>query len=156
MPAVSRIVVGVDGSEPARQALAWAADEAALRRADLEVVCAFGLASGWLGVGEAVGGVGGTQPPTDELRKAAHEVLGTAVDGCPGLAGVTVHTVVADGRPADLLVERSRGADLLVVGTRGHAGLGAVVLGSTSLHCVEHAWCPVVVVRPGEGGHDHR
>ena len=36
-----RIVVGVDGSEPARRALLWAAEEARLRDADLEVVHAW-------------------------------------------------------------------------------------------------------------------
>ena len=52
---MGRIVVGVDGSEPSKAALAWALEEAGLRSATLEVVCAYSLPSGWLGMGEAMG-----------------------------------------------------------------------------------------------------
>jgi nucleotide-binding universal stress UspA family protein len=45
-----------------------------------------------------------------------------------------------------VLIEESGHADLLVVGRRGHAGFTGRVLGSVSLHCVNAAECPVVVV----------
>ena len=41
----------------------------------------------------------------------------------------------------------SAGADLLVVGSRGHGGFTEALLGSVSQHCVQHARCPVVVIR---------
>ena len=40
------------------------------------------------------------------------------------------------------------GADLLVA-ARHHGGWGAAVLGSVTRHLVDHAPCPVLVVRPG-------
>ena len=52
---MGRIVVGVDGSEPSKAAVAWARAEAQLRGATLEVVCAYRLPAGWLGMGEAMG-----------------------------------------------------------------------------------------------------
>jgi nucleotide-binding universal stress UspA family protein len=38
-------------------------------------------------------------------------------------------------------------ADLIVMGTRGRAGLKRLVLGSVASGVVEHATCPVLVVR---------
>jgi nucleotide-binding universal stress UspA family protein len=45
-----------------------------------------------------------------------------------------------------VLIEESGHADVLVVGRRGHEGFLAKHLGSVSLHCVNAAQCPVVVV----------
>jgi nucleotide-binding universal stress UspA family protein len=45
-------------------------------------------------------------------------------------------------------VRRAEDADLLVVGSRGRGVVRSIVLGSVALHCVTHAPCPVVVVRP--------
>jgi nucleotide-binding universal stress UspA family protein len=46
-----------------------------------------------------------------------------------------------------VLLDASAGASLLVVGSRGHGGFAEALLGSVSQHCVQHAPCPVVVVR---------
>ena len=46
-----------------------------------------------------------------------------------------------------MLLDASDGADLLVVGSRGHGGFVEALLGSTGQHCVNHATCPVVVIR---------
>lgn len=66
----------------------------------------------------------------------------------PGLAAVPVELQEAVGRPAQVLVEQSRGAGLLVVGHRGRGGFASALLGSVGLQCVLHAECPVAVVRP--------
>jgi nucleotide-binding universal stress UspA family protein len=46
-----------------------------------------------------------------------------------------------------VLLEAAAGADLLVVGSHGRGPLGEVLLGSVSHRCVQHAACPVAVVR---------
>ena len=46
-----------------------------------------------------------------------------------------------------MLIEESRQADLLVVGSRGHGAFTGMLTGSISVHVVNHAECPVVVVR---------
>ncbi|PRY49568.1 universal stress protein family protein [Geodermatophilus tzadiensis] len=52
--------------------------------------------------------------------------------------------VAETGAPGDVFVRRAAGAGLLVVGSR-RAGRA---LGPVALHCVVHAPCPVLVVRP--------
>jgi nucleotide-binding universal stress UspA family protein len=144
------IVVGVDGSEASRAALAWARDEAALRQTTLAVVFAYEPVGPWFGVGEAMGAPVAAPPSDEEMTGAAHAELDQMIDEL----GDTSATAGCEGRvetgdPAACLVEASRGADLLVVGTRGRTGLAHALLGSVSAHCVEHAHCPVVVVRTG-------
>ena len=49
--------------------------------------------------------------------------------------------------PAPAMVEASEGAFMIVVGARGLGGFRGLVLGSVSQHVVQHASCPVLVVR---------
>ncbi|HYZ99456.1 MAG TPA: universal stress protein [Acidimicrobiales bacterium] len=53
-----------------------------------------------------------------------------------------------DARVVRTLVEVAESADLVVVGSHGRTGLSRLVLGSVAMACVQHAACPVVVVRP--------
>jgi nucleotide-binding universal stress UspA family protein len=128
-----RIVVGVDGSADGHRALAWAVEEARLRACELDVVQAWE----YLGVY--------TVDP--DSRQLAHSKLEAAVAGLE-TSGVDVKPRLVEGRPVEALLEAARDADLLVVGSRGHGGLAATVLGSVSTGVVRHAPCPVVVVPP--------
>ncbi|WP_317620853.1 universal stress protein [Streptomyces sp. CBMA123] len=60
---------------------------------------------------------------------------------------VEIRTRVQEGGAAACLLDAARGAELLVVGSRGHGGFTGALLGSVGQHCVQHAPCPVVVVR---------
>jgi nucleotide-binding universal stress UspA family protein len=128
-----RIVVGVDGSEDGDRALVWALEEARLRGCELDIVQAWE----YLGVY--------TVDP--ESRQLAQSKLDAAVAGLE-TSGVDVKSRLLEGRPVEALVEAARDANLLVVGSRGHGGLAATVLGSVSAGAVRHARCPVVVVPP--------
>jgi nucleotide-binding universal stress UspA family protein len=67
------------------------------------------------------------------------------------LAGVPYDLVVADGPPAQVVLDTARRlrADLVVVGRRGEAQHAGGPLGSTSAQVARHAPCAVAVVPVG-------
>ncbi|SNY59159.1 universal stress protein [Paractinoplanes atraurantiacus] len=67
---------------------------------------------------------------------------------------VEVRLTRADPGPA--LEQASAGAQLVVVGSRGRDYLRSVLLGSTGLHLLRHADCPVLIARPNEPREFHR
>ena len=140
---MGRVVVGVDGSAESRHALAWAADEARIRDATLEVVTAWSYLD---------------QPPEeegkeprfrpdfgeDDARRIQAEAIAETLGDTAGLA--IVPTVVCE-LPARALLDAAAGADLLVVGAQGHGAVRELLLGSVSQEVLHHAPCPVVVLR---------
>jgi nucleotide-binding universal stress UspA family protein len=166
---VGRIVVGVDASPGAKRALAWAAAEARLRNAVLQVVHAYHsrelvapiyFPSQHALPGTALGAAGepsqremaATMRDRAEVEGAFHSRAEELIQALLSeleetVSGVQVErTVVEDRRPAEALVELSTDADLLVVGSRGRGGFTELLLGSVSHAAVLHAVCPVVVV----------
>ena len=63
-----------------------------------------------------------------------------------------VDVAAQGGGAARVLVSAAAGSPLLVVGSRGLGGFRRVLLGSVSLQCVQHAPCPVTVVRSAADG----
>lgn len=60
-----------------------------------------------------------------------------------------IETRVRVGRPAEQIVAEARegGYDLIIVGERQSHTLKARMLGSTAVHVVEHAACPVIIAK---------
>lgn len=141
MSGSGRIVVGIDGSDNAKQALRWAAKQAGYTGASLDVVGAWEYPAtyGWVAVPDVNLDLAGyTQKALDE---AVADVYG-------GDSAASVSTRVIQGHAAEVLVEASKGAELLVVGSRGYGGFADALLGSVSTYCVHHAHGAVTVVRP--------
>jgi nucleotide-binding universal stress UspA family protein len=61
--------------------------------------------------------------------------------------GPVVKRLVVARDPAKTLIEMSRESDLVVVGNRGHGGFKGLLIGSVSQQLLQHARCPVLVVR---------
>jgi nucleotide-binding universal stress UspA family protein len=145
-----RIVVGVDGSEAANLATRWAADEAAMRGAELELVCAWRFP---MFVGSGYGAVAITDQMVKDLITEAESRVAAAAEVARAVAPeLSIGTTAAEGQPAEVLMERSKTASLLVVGSRGLGGFRELLLGSVSQQCAHHSSCPVVIVRHAATG----
>jgi nucleotide-binding universal stress UspA family protein len=151
VPMTHEVVVGVDGSDGARTALAWGLREAQLRAAAVRLVTV------WPEDGPPHVHDGGIGPPSvadferdvrSRMRTEADDVA--AVTGCEA---VPVHPEVRYGQPAEQLVDTAGPDGLLVVGSRGRGGVRGAVLGSVSQQCAQYARGPVVVVRDDDSTH---
>ena len=141
------VVVGVDESGGARAALSWAIDQARAVGARLVLVHAYLPVSSYYPY-TVMDGVYVGEGVEEEARRIAEEVVGELRRDVPD--DVAAETVLAQGRPAEVLLDRGADADLLVVGSRGRGGFAGLLLGSVSQQVVQHAPCPVVVV-PDDG-----
>ncbi|MFD4537989.1 universal stress protein [Kitasatospora sp. NPDC058397] len=147
---VGPIVVGTDGSSPARQAVTFALREAQLRGTGLRAVCAYEYTPTQHSGFERTGG----SEPVPQQRDLVTQAVADSVKELQQQLGgpsVEVEIVCERGRPAQVLLEASKDACLLVVGSRGSGAWGRLALGSTSTEVVHHASLPVVVV-PVEHG----
>jgi nucleotide-binding universal stress UspA family protein len=141
-PAASRIVVGVDGSGGSDAALEFACRRAELTGEDVVVV------HGWRD-GSATGTTR-REVPAQFMERISEEErqLGEAVAGVQG-EHPDVH-LVPEAIPVvawRALADASSAATLLVVGSRGRGAFTGMLLGSVSQQVLQHAQCPVAVVR---------
>lgn len=157
-----RIIVGVDGSEPSENALRWALEEARIRQVDhVAVMYAYSPPEihNYAAHTDAFLDVGAMQRRTeldqarlaeDELhaRQGAERRLEKLLEAArTGPIDAEVELLALPGEPAATLIDMSSNAELLVVGSRGRGGFKGLLLGSVSQQCLQHARCPVVVVR---------
>ncbi len=150
---VPAVVVGVDGSAGAREALRWALAEGRLRNSPVRAVHAWtfgyigGSVEGYPYWGGSLGSYTSLGVDLSDLHLAAEDVLERALaDVADETEGVEIERQVVQGAAAEVLVGAVTPDDLLVVGSRGHGGFVGLLLGSVSQQCVHHAPCPVVVV----------
>jgi nucleotide-binding universal stress UspA family protein len=139
-----RIVVGVDGSQPSEEALAWAVRQAELTGASIDAVIAWHnpVVIGGMPVGPIA-----VLEESDFGRFAGTTLTNSIRAVVSADNAVCIRPIVREGNAAQVLLDSARGADLLVVGSRGYGGFTEALLGSVSQHCVHHAVCPVVITR---------
>src|SRR5262245_5344769 len=119
---MASVVVGIDGSEAAREALRWAADEARLRGSSLRVVHTWSRPYAVSGPNPQP-----ERPQVDEEdteRRLAEDLLERelAATGVQ-VTGVPIEPDLVEGSPAKTLLEAARHADLLVIGSDRHPRL---------------------------------
>ena len=142
-----RIVVGTDGSDTAKLAVAHATQLAKAHGASLEIVSAY----------EPV--------PSDRLRAEQSQVPGDVsygvgprgdvnanLDNAAAKAhsdGIAVNIHPREGDPADAILDvaEETNADLVVVGNKGMTGARRFLLGSVPNKVSHHAPCGVYIVR---------
>ncbi|EOD69605.1 universal stress protein [Amycolatopsis vancoresmycina] len=142
--AAGPVAVGIDGSPTSEQAIAVAFEEASLRGVPLVAVHAWNDVTyeDTRGTARIL-----TQPET--LEEGENRLLTERLAGWQEkYPDVEIRRQLVRDRPRHVLLEASETAQLVVVGCRGHGGFTGMLLGSTSQALVQHAQCPVLVVRP--------
>jgi nucleotide-binding universal stress UspA family protein len=135
------VVVGVDGSEEATQAVAFAAAEADREGQELTVVYAIWEPDKWVDSGALTGTL--AQRIEDEEQMVLSETVSGLGEDYPDLV---VHRVLETKmEPAGALVRAAAEAQLLVVGSRGRGGFKRLLLGSTAHAVLTHLPCPTVI-----------
>lgn len=135
------IVVGVDGSEPSKQALRWAAFVAASTGATVDAIATWRL-NGFT-AGPRLMDDPGSFDLSGETTKMLTDTVAEVFGDTPP---TSLNTLVEEGNAAKVLVEASRKASMLIVGSRGRGGFVGLMLGSVSTACSAHSSCPVMVI----------
>jgi nucleotide-binding universal stress UspA family protein len=138
----NHILLGVDGSEHALHAAKTASDLARSMKSNIfRIVVAYDPIPPYLGEPNM-------QTTISARMKEAEKILQKAVEEVGEIPG-EIHTEILEGPPAEAILEvaNTRKSDLIVMGSRGLGRLTGVLLGSQSQKVVQHASCPVLIVR---------
>jgi len=139
------IIAGVDDSPAADQVLEAAFAAAAVRGTDLIVIRSYAPAMQlW------VASVRPADIATPDQDAAARAVLEERLAPWRGkFPQVPTEIRLIHDAIAPALAGASAGAQLVVVGSHGRGPIRGALLGSTGLHLLRHAECPVLVARGG-------
>ena len=138
----NQILLGVDGSEHALHATKTAGDLARnMKSQTLRIVIAFDPVPPYLGEPNMQAAISARMKEAETILENALKVVGEI----PG----EVHTEILEGPPAEAILDvaKTRKSDLIVMGSRGLGRLRGMLLGSQSQKVVQHASCPVLIVR---------
>ncbi len=86
-----------------------------------------------------------------ELKNKGYDILYDLKNQLFTKAQIPINVVVKVGFPAEVIVEMAQDQDLhfsyIVMGSRGLGKLRSIFLGSVSRYVLQHAPCPVLIVR---------
>jgi nucleotide-binding universal stress UspA family protein len=138
------ILVAIDGSPDADEALAQAIDLAQAERSRLTLLSATTgppvIAYASVGAAEVVA------KSIQDAEREAKQVLATGLERVPDDVSVTSLMSVKPARAAILRQIEEGGHDLLVMGSRGRGIVSATLLGSVSHFVLNHSPIPVLIV----------
>jgi nucleotide-binding universal stress UspA family protein len=141
---VSRILVPLDGSPLAEEALVPAGELAAALGAELTLLTVIEP----LYDADPVGFPYHAADPEVDRTQARHYLDTVADRRLP--SGVPARPQVVIDRPSSSIarIARARDADLIVMATHGHGGLARLLLGSVAVVTLQRAGLPILLVRP--------
>lgn len=142
-----RVLLGVGPHDVDSPAVRFAFREAAVRDAELDVVCAWRRPPHEPVDHTALPG----EAPRDHegrARMLLDKAVETAAREYPQ---VRLRRTTLEGAARKVLTERSAAADLLIVGARRSGGLIGMELGRVAHRALHHALCPVAVVPQRHG-----
>jgi nucleotide-binding universal stress UspA family protein len=139
-----RILVGYDGSENAKGALARAIALSTEQDSAIRIVVVVTTALTIYGPTAPYLLPGFPEQIIKEGKKSLGEALNTAKD-----AGRKVSGSVEDGHPAEIILRlsESEDIDLIVLGRRGISGVERFLMGGVSSSVINHSKCDVLIVK---------
>lgn len=143
---MQNVYVGIENADLSGHALRWAIElvESIGEPARVHAVhVARSAPAGFLGLPAHV-----PASLEEERREAAERELQRLVRDATGTTSIEVDALVADGDPAEVLLDLARDGDLLVLGSTSKGRIPRVVLGSTSQRCVAAGEVPVAIIPP--------
>lgn len=135
------ILLAVDGSEHAIRAARIAADLARCHQASLRLVAVYEPIPPYLGEPNFQLILDAQLRDADKNVEKTLEIVGEI----PG----EINTEILQGPPAEAILDvvKARECDLIVMGSRGLGQLAGLLLGSQSQKVLNHAPCPVLIVK---------
>jgi nucleotide-binding universal stress UspA family protein len=148
---MNRVLVATDGSELAVEA----ARRASTLLADFEATVLGVVPPAIVAPGTAVAGIEGVAlPVTDpetvaEIDEALTAEIKGGVDRAIAVLGRPATALIVHGDPAGEIcrIAEEGTYDVIVIGSHGSGFVKRVLLGSVSHYVMQHAPCPVLVVR---------
>jgi nucleotide-binding universal stress UspA family protein len=145
----SRILVAVDGSEPAKIAAAVAARLAREHGGELSLC----FCVNWkplIAQFESIGAVVDPTPTIDAMKERGRRLLAEAAM-IAARSGVAARSRTAAGDPAVTIpaLAREMASTLIVMGTHDGAGVQRLLVGGTTNAVLRRSSVPVLTVRPG-------
>jgi nucleotide-binding universal stress UspA family protein len=142
---LSKILVGVDGSQPAKKALEYASSLASKYDSELYI----------LHTTEEFGDSVHVQrweqhhSYVNEVRRLSKILLTESESRAKELGVTKIHTIEEEGNAAEKILEiaNNKEIDTIVIGSRGLSTAKEFLLGSVSHKITHHAKCSVVIVR---------
>ncbi len=142
---LSKILVGVDGSQPSKKALEYASNLASKYGSELYIV----NTTEEFGDSVHVQLLEKHDNYVNEVRRRSKALLNESESTAKELGVVKIYTMQEEGNAAEKILEiaNDQEVDTIVVGSRGLSTAKEFLLGSVSHKLSHHSKCSVVIVR---------
>jgi nucleotide-binding universal stress UspA family protein len=129
-----KILVGIDGSNTAKEALKIALKNAAAFNGELLAVTSMAT---------------GTAEESDKIRTATQTLENVKVEAEKASVPCSTHLLIRGNSAGEDLVEFAdkHAVDLIVVGIKRRSRVGKILMGSSAQYVILRAGCPVLTVK---------
>jgi nucleotide-binding universal stress UspA family protein len=150
-PTIARVVVAVDGSEIASEAVATVRRWPFLAMTDVRTLSVAPAPASWWPAdlaGRPADVAAVDRDATADIL-LEHDTIAAEAAAVLRAVGFTAESEVRSGSPASVIVDfvEEWNADLVIMGSHGRTGLARLLLGSVARNVLHHAGCSVLVVR---------